>query len=195
MPTPAPSSGRARRAGRAGLGDNGSRGAAVAPPEPCHRAMSPVCAPATGDASNTAGPARPKRRRGMAAGGAPAASLHQWMQRTPTLLGLKQQALDSRRMGAELSRLLGATLAGAVLPGRFADATWTLHASSPAVAAKLKLHVPMLLLRLQGAGWPLARIQVRVLMPQGAGGGAAPPAARPQASAAPPEVRDRKSVV
>ena len=152
--------------------------------------MPPVPSRPAGAAPDAAEAARPKRRR--AGGGAPAASLHQWMQRTPALLGLKQQALDSRRMGEELARLLGSTLAGGVLAGRFADATWTLHASSPAVAAKLKLHVPMLLLRLQSAGWPLARIQVRVLVAQGGGARPAAPAAPPpSASAAPPAVRER----
>ena len=131
----------------------------------------------------------PSRR---AAGGGPgrSATLHQWMQRSPLLLSLQQQALDSRRMGEELARALGPDLAGGVQPGRFAEGTWTLSASSPAVAAKLKLHVPLLLRRLQQAGWVLARIQVRVVMPQGQGGaGRAGPVAQP--STAPADVRER----
>ena len=131
----------------------------------------------------------PSRR---AAGGDPgrSATLHQWMQRTPLLLSLQQQALDSRRMGEELAQALGPDLAAGVRPGRYAEGTWTLSASSPAVAAKLKLHAALLLRRLQQAGWPLARIQVRVVMPQGRGdAGRAEPMAQP--STAPAAVRDR----
>ncbi len=131
----------------------------------------------------------PSRR---AAGGDPgrSATLHQWMQRTPLLLSLQQQALDSRRMGEELAQALGPDLAAGVRPGRYAEGTWTLSASSPAVAAKLKLHAALLLRRLQQAGWPLARIQVRVVMPQGRDdAGRAEPMAQP--STAPAAVRDR----
>ena len=110
------------------------------------------------------------------------------MQRDARLLGLRQQALSSLRMGDELARALPAELAAAVLPGRCADGGWTLHASSPAVAAKLKLHVPLLLRRLQLAGWPLARIQVRVLAPRDA---PAPAQQQPAGSRAPAAVRER----
>lgn len=110
------------------------------------------------------------------------------MQRDARMLGLRQQALSSLRMGDELARALPPELAAAVLPGRWADGSWTLHASSPAVAAKLKLHAPLLLRRLQLAGWPLERIQVRVIAPRDAPAVAPPPAA---ASRAPAQVRDR----
>ena len=130
----------------------------------------------------------PARRAASAP--ARSATLHQWMQRTPLLLGLQKQALDSRRMGEELASALGPELASGVQPGRFAEGSWTLSASSPAVAAKLKLHLPLLLRRLQQAGWALVRIQVRVVMPQGRGGpGRAEPVPLP--SAAPPSVRER----
>lgn len=110
------------------------------------------------------------------------------MQRDARMLGLRQQALSSLRMGDELARALPAELAAAVLPGRCSDGSWTLHASSPAVAAKLKLHAPALLRRLQLAGWPLARIQVRVLAPRDA---PAPPQQQPAGSRAPAAVRER----
>ena len=134
---------------------------------------------------------RPASGRRVAPGGpGRSATVHQWMQRTPLLLGLQQQALDSRRMGEELARALGSELAGAVQPGRFAEGCWTLSASSPAVAAKLKLHVPLLLRRLQKAGWALQRIQVRVVMAQGLGApGRAEATVQP--STAPLAVRER----
>lgn len=135
-------------------------------------------------------PARPLRRRPAPAGTSArsSATLHQWMQRTPTLQGLQQQALGSRRMGEQLAQLLPRELAAAVLPGRYAEGAWTLNASSSAVAAKLKLFVPLLLRRLQQEGWPLTRIQVRVLMPA-----SAPTAGGPQAAQvpAPPQVQRR----
>ncbi len=112
------------------------------------------------------------------------------MQRDARMLGLRQQALSSLRMGDELARALPSELAAAVLPGRWADGSWTLHASSPAVAAKLKLHAPLLLRRLQLAGWPLARIQVRVIAPRDASA-AAPAQPQPAASRAPAGVRER----
>lgn len=134
-------------------------------------------------------PAGPSRR--TAAGSAVrTATLHQWMQRSPLLLSLQQQALDSRRMGEELARALGPDMAGAVQPGRFADGCWTLGASSSAVAAKLKLYVPLLLRRLRQAGWAVDRIQVRVAAPQAQGGGVRAEAPA-QASAAPAAVRER----
>ncbi len=128
-------------------------------------------------------PASARRSTSAAA----AASLQQWMQRSPQLLGLRQQVRDSLRMAEELRQALPAELASAVLAGRCADGGWTLHASSPAVAAKLKLFVPLLLRRLQTAGWPLQRIQVRVLMARAAAAAPDAPATRP----APPEVRER----
>lgn len=111
------------------------------------------------------------------------------MQRTPLLLLLRQQALDSRRMGAELPRVLGPELAAGVLPGRYAQDVWSLGASSPAVAAKLKLHIPGLLRRLQEAGWTIRGIQVRVTAPQR--GQAPRPEPAQEGSAAPAAVRER----
>ena len=135
-------------------------------------------------------PSRAARRKptASAAGARGSATLHQWMQRTPTLLGLQEQALGSRRMGEQLAQLLPGELAGAVLPGRYAEGTWTLHASSSAVAAKLKLFVPLVLRRLQQQGWTLTRIQVRVMMPAPARPGVAPAAA---SAPAPAQVRQR----
>ena len=129
-------------------------------------------------------------RRTAAGSAVRSATLHQWMQRTPLLLSLQQQALDSRRMGEELMRALGPDLAGAVQPGRLAEGCWSLGASSSAVAAKLKLHVPLLLRRLRQAGWAVERIQVRVAQPQTQGGGVRAEAPA-QPSAAPAAVRER----
>ncbi len=93
------------------------------------------------------------------------AMLPQWMQRTPTLMTLKEQALTSQKMWATLQGALPLELAVAVRPGRWAEGVWNLTASSPAVAAKLKLYGPLLLRQLQQAQWPLKRILVRVQEP------------------------------
>ena len=135
-------------------------------------------------------PPRPARRRQAPAGVAArnSATLRQWMQRTPTLQGLREQARNSRDMAGLLAQALPPELAAAVLPGRYADGSWTLNASSSAVAAKLKLFVPLLLRRLQKEGWVLTRIQVRVLMPAAAPAGAPVPATH---APAPAGVRQR----
>lgn len=94
------------------------------------------------------------------------AMLPQWIQRTQTLVTLKEQALTSQKMWAHLRTTLPAELADAVRPGKWAEGVWHLTASSPAVAAKLKLYGPMLLRQLQQAQWPLQRIMVRVHEPR-----------------------------
>jgi hypothetical protein len=128
-----------------------------------------------------------KTRKPRAAGAR--ADLQQWMQRTPTLVQLRQQALDSQRMWQTLLGGLPPALAGAVQPGRCAQTDWSLSVSSPAVAAKLKLFLPLLLRRLQQEGWPVQRIAVRVRDPQAL---PAPPAPPPPASSrAPAAVRAR----
>ncbi len=138
---------------------------------------------------HAAAPAAPRSgaRRPAAGGARGSATLRQWLQRTPSLLGLQEQALGSRRMGQLLGAALPGELAAAVLPGRYVDGAWTLNASSPAVAAKLKLYLPLLLRRLQQEGWPLTRIQVRVLMPQASQAASAPVRHEP----APAAVRER----
>jgi Protein of unknown function (DUF721). len=93
------------------------------------------------------------------------AMLPQWMLRTPTLMALKEQALTSQQMWLTLQGSLPPELVAAVRPGRWVDGVWNLTASSPAVAAKLKLYGPLLLRQLQQAQWPLKRIQVRVHEP------------------------------
>ena len=119
------------------------------------------------------------------------AMLPQWMQRTPTLMMLKEQALTSQTMWATLQDALPLELTAAVRPGRWADGVWNLTASSPAVAAKLKLYGPLLLRQLQQAQWPLKRIMVRVQEP------VSPPMGRPlhveapRPSRAPASVRAR----
>ena len=93
------------------------------------------------------------------------AMLPQWMQRTQTLVILKEQALTSQKMWAALRPMLPPELVGAVRPGKWAEGVWHLTASSPAVAAKLKLYRPLLLRHLQQAQWPVQRIMVRVHEP------------------------------
>ncbi len=93
------------------------------------------------------------------------AMLPQWMQRTQTLMALKEQALTSQKMWAALRTALPSELVEAVRPGKWAEGTWHLTASSSAVAAKLKLYRPLLLRHLQQAQWPVQRIAVRVNEP------------------------------
>ena len=93
------------------------------------------------------------------------AMLPQWMQRTQTLMTLKEQALTSQKMWAALRTTLPPELVEAVRPGKWAEGMWHLTASSPAVAAKLKLYRPLLLRHLQQARWPVQRIMVRVHEP------------------------------
>ncbi len=91
-------------------------------------------------------------------------------------------------MWSELEPLLPPALASAVRPGACSEGSWVLQVSSPAVAAKLKLHLPLLQRRLQTAGWPALRIQLRVQAPVRCA-----PAApqQPRVGPAPPEVRAR----
>jgi|MLJW01.1.fsa_nt_gi hypothetical protein len=116
------------------------------------------------------------------------ASLQQWMARNPALNALRKQVLTVDSMWRELSPLLPPALAAAVRPGPCADGVWVLRASSPAVAAKLRLQLPLLLNRLQAGGWPLQRIALRVQMPDPA----PPPAPAPgRVQPAPAAVRDK----
>jgi len=108
---------------------------------------------------------KPRRRHAASPAAATMAMLPQWMQRTPTLMTLKEQARTSQQMWATLQGSLPLELAAAVRPGRWAEGVWNLTASSPAVAAKLKLYGPLLLRQLQQAQWPLKRIMVRVQEP------------------------------
>lgn len=93
------------------------------------------------------------------------AMLPQWMQRSQTLMALKEQALTSQKMWVLLRTTLPSELVEAVRPGKWAEGAWHLTASSPAVAAKLKLYGPLLLRLLQQAQWPVLRIVVRVHEP------------------------------
>ena len=142
--------------------------------------------------STNAPPLR-KRRGSVTPGptGTSMAALPLWMQRTQILVSLKEQALTSNQMWAMLQTTLPAELASAVQPGKWVDGVWALTASSPAVAAKLKLYGPLLLRQLQKAGWPLVRIAVRVKEP-GRDLGSTTPAPRiATGSPAPADVRAR----
>ena len=87
------------------------------------------------------------------------------MARNATLNALRKQVATADAMWRELSPLLPPALAAAVRPGPCADGVWVLRASSPAVAAKLRLQLPLLLNRMQAGGWPLQRIALRVQAP------------------------------
>ena len=91
-------------------------------------------------------------------------------------------------MWAELVPLLPPALAAAVRPGPCDAGSWVLRASSPAVAAKLKLHLPMLQRRLQAAGWPPLRVQLKVQQPERA---VPQPPLPISIGPAPPDVRER----
>ncbi len=116
------------------------------------------------------------------------ASLQQWLARNPTLNALRRQVLTVDAMWRELSPLLPPALAAAVRPGPCSDGVWVLHVSSPAVAAKLRLQLPLLLNRVQAGGWTLQRIALRVQMPEVA---PAPAPAPGRVQPAPAAVRDR----
>ena len=91
------------------------------------------------------------------------ADLPSWMARTPSLQALKRQAADASQMWRSAAAALPAALVAGVTPGVCTDGSWTLVASSPAVAAKLKLFAPLLQRQLLKQGWPVQKIVVRVL--------------------------------
>ena len=113
------------------------------------------------------------------------ASLQQWLVRNTTLNALRRQVQTVEAMWRELTPALPPALAAAVRPGPCTDGVWVLRVSSSAVAAKLRLQLPLLLNRMQAGGWALQRIALRVQAPL-------PPA--PQALA-PGRVRPAPSAV
>ncbi len=142
--------------------------------------------------SNDTPPLRKPRRSVLQTPIGPSmAALPLWMQRTQILVTLKEQALTSKQMWAMTGASLPAELASAVQPGKCVDGVWALTASSPAVAAKLKLYAPLLLRQLHKAGWPLARIAVRVKEPTRDLGDTTPANRIPAGSPAPADVRAR----
>ncbi len=117
------------------------------------------------------------------------ASLQQWVQRSEPLRALRGRAADSRAMWDALGAVVPPALASGVHPGSLDGDAWTLSASSSAVAAKLKLVLPLLLRRLRQEGWAVQRIAIRVTPPLPAQ--ATPAPTRVLASRAPDAVRER----
>ena len=117
------------------------------------------------------------------------ATLQQWLQRSEPLRALRGRAADSGAMWSALVTLVPPALASGVRAGSLDGDAWTLNASSSAVAAKLKLVLPLLLRRLRQEGWPVQRIVIRVAGPARETMPPIPP--RVLASRAPESVRRR----
>ncbi len=111
------------------------------------------------------------------------------MQHSEALHALRGRATDSRTMWNTLRAVVPAALASGIQPGSLDGEAWTLCASSSAVAAKLKLVLPLLLRRLRQDGWPIQRIAIRVATP--APTPTLTPPTRVLASRAPDAVRER----
>ncbi len=100
---------------------------------------------------------RPTRRSDPRTG-----SLAAWARTAAPLAGLRDAAMASARMWEVAAPLLPAALAQGVRPGRWQRETWTLTASSSAVAAKLSQLKPALVDALQQQGYALQAIRIRV---------------------------------
>jgi Dna[CI] antecedent, DciA len=81
----------------------------------------------------------------------------------PTLARLASQVKQSGDMLRDVRELLPMTIQ--VQAGPLQDQQWSLLVNSSAAAAKLRQLLPSLLGRLKQRGWPVDRIQVKILDP------------------------------
>lgn len=93
----------------------------------------------------------------------PALPISQAIDGAPTLARLASQVQQSGAMLHDVRELLPAAIK--VHAGPCQDGLWSLLVSSSAAAAKLRQLLPTLLGRLKQRGWPVDRIQVKILDP------------------------------
>ncbi len=99
----------------------------------------------------------------QAASQAPSVPIRQALGESEPLVRLAQRLRDSQARLAALNPALPATLAAQVQAGPLDDERWTLLATNPAVAAKLRQLLPLLTQTLTEQGWPARTLKVKVL--------------------------------
>jgi hypothetical protein len=91
-----------------------------------------------------------------------AISLQQAAQDSPTLLRLSELGRDSVARLESIQPIIPAALRGALTAGPIDGTSWCLLLDNNATAAKIRQLVPTLLAHLQGKGWPVDSIRLKV---------------------------------
>lgn len=91
-----------------------------------------------------------------------ATPLRRALEQCEPLLRLQQRLADAHAHMEAIRLLLPSGLANFVKPGPVEDSGWTLFATGPAVAAKLRQMQPLLEAALRQQGFQVSSIKVRV---------------------------------
>ena len=89
-------------------------------------------------------------------------TLHQAAEESPTLARLAQLARESGERLRAIESSIPAPLRASIRPGPIDGTSWCLLVDSSAAAAKLRQLLPVLLEKLNGRGWEVTAIRLKV---------------------------------